>query len=230
MKTYFHLLMILLCAMCLPVYAGLGDLDLENQRYASVIASDTGEAQTIGVTVIAPVDFINGGAALSFLRTSILPEDAGESLVSDDLQYRVQGGPVYKGVSLQFFIDGDWGKYQDRGLFIRPGVVSTQDWRISGGVGTYLRGLEEELRLTEDDPETVLKPLAFVSLSRQLGGGSLSVLATWSPTFDLETHDLLVEPQFTTEVGKVNLTLTGRFGKQHDMDVREYQGQVDIPF
>ena len=105
MKTFSGIQMVLIwmLAMCMPVYAGLGDLDLQTQRYGSLIASDTGEAQTIGVTVIAPVDLINGGAAVTFLRTSILPEDVEEAIVSDDLQYRLQGGPVYRGVSLQFF-------------------------------------------------------------------------------------------------------------------------------
>ena len=97
-------------------------------------------------------------------------------------------------------------------------------------IGTYLRGLEEELRLDADDPETLLKPLAFASISREIGGGSLSVLCTWSPTFDFDVHDLLIEPQFTAELGKVNLTLTGQFGQQHGMDIRKYQAQIDRPF
>lgn len=229
MKVLFTVLLAL-CLVMPAFSAGLGDLDLETNRYASFLATDTGDAQTIGATVIAPVDLINGGAAVSFLRTSILPEDADESIVSDDLQYRIQGGPVYNGISLQFFIDGDWGKYQDRGAFIRPGVLDIEGWRISGGVGTYLRGLEEELRLDEDDPENILKPLAFISSSRKIGDGDLSVLVTWSPTFEFDAHDLLVEPQWSTEVGIFDLTLSGRFGQQLEMDVREYQAQLDFPF
>ena len=58
MKTFSGIQMVLIwmLAMCMPAFAGLGDLDLQTQRYGSLIASDTGEAQTIGVTVIAPVD------------------------------------------------------------------------------------------------------------------------------------------------------------------------------
>ena len=225
------LIVLLSFILVMPVFAaGLGDLDLETNRYASIVATDTGEAQTLGATVIAPVDLINGGAAFSFLRTSVDVDDAEEPIVSDDLQYRIQGGPVYRGVSLQFFIDGDWGKYQDRGAFVRPGVLNIDGWRISGGVGTYLRGLEEELRLDPDDPENILKPLAFASLSRKVGDGDLSVLITWSPTFDLDENDLLFEPQWKTRLDKFDVTLSGRYGKQHEMDVREYQVQLDFPF
>ena len=227
MKSLFTVLFALLLVM--PAFGQLGDLDLETNRYASIIATDTGEAQTIGATIIAPVELVNGGAALSFLRSSIAIGD-DDPIVSDNIQYRIQGGPVYNGISLQFFIEGDWGKYQDRGFFVRPGILNVEGWRISGGVGTYLRGLEEELRLDEDDPENVLKPLAFVSFNHKVGDGNVSVLTTWSPTFGFDSHDLLVSPKFTTEVGIFNVTLTGRFGQQLDMDVREYQGQLDFPF
>ena len=232
MKTLI-LTLIAMLVLALPSYAGLGDLDLETQRMLSGIASDTGEAQTYGATLIMPVQFINGGGAVSWLRTSIVHED--ETIVSDDLQYRLQGGPVWRGISLQFFIEGDWGQYIDRGVFIRPGTLERLGWHLSGGVGTYLRGLQDELRRNADDPETLLKPLAFVSVSRKLGNGTLSILTTWSPTFDLEVHDLLVEPQFTAEVGvfndrAVNLTLTGRFGRQHDLLIKDYQAQLDFPF
>lgn len=227
LRTFFTLIFGLLLAVC-PVFAQLGDLDLETQRTVSAIASDTGEAQTVGITAILPVDLFNGGAAVSFLRTSITHEE--EVIVSDDLQYRVQGGPVYRGVSLQFFVEGDWGKYRDQGGFIRPGSLDVSGWHISGGIGTYLRGLEEELRRDKDEPETLLKPLAFASLTRKIGDGTMSVLTTWSPTFDFAAHDLLVEPQFTAELGAVNLTLTGRFGSQQEMRIREYIAQIDVPF
>jgi len=208
--------------------AGLGDLDLESQRYASLIASDTGKAATYGATVIVPIDLVNGGVAANFLRTSV--EHEGESIVSDDFQYRLQGGPEWKGATVQFYVEGDRGKHQDRGVFLRPGSLDVQGWHISGGVGTYIRGLHEELRLDEDEPETLVKPIAFASLTHKLGQGILSVLVTWSPTFDLEAHDLLVEPQFKVSVGKADLVLTGRFGEQHDMTVRDYIAQVDFPF
>jgi len=221
-------LMVLCVCIATTAYAGLGDLDLESKRYASLIASDTGEASTYGTTLILPITLVNGGIAGTWLRTSVLHEE--ESIVSDDFQYRLQAGPVYRGVSLQFYIEGDWGKHQDRGLFIRPGSLDIQSWHISGGVGTYIRGLHEELRIDESEPDTLIKPLAFASLTRKLGTGTLSVLTTWSPEFDFEVHDLLVEPQFTVSLGKSNLTLTGRFGQQHDMRIREYIAQVDIPF
>ena len=240
-KSLFFTLIGILLLMAMPIFcfAQLGDLDLETKRYISAIASDTSEAQTYGGTVILPVQLINGGAAVSWVRTSITTDGAEdtegaetqETHVSDDLQYRIQGGPVYKGVSLQFFIEGDWGKHIDRGGFIRPGSVDIQGWHLSGGVGTYLRGLQEELRLDADEPETLLKPLAFFSLTRKVGNGAFSVLTTWSPTFDFEVHDLLLEPQFTAEVNEnVNLTLTGRFGQQHEMTVREYIAQIDVGF
>ena len=223
------LILIATLVLAIPSFAGLGDLDLETQRTLSAIASDTGEAQTLGTTLIVPVQFINGGGAVSWLRTSITTE-ADETYVSDDLQYRVQGGPQWRGISLQFYVEGDWGKHIDRGTFIRPGTLDIQGWHLSGGVGTYLRGIQSELRREETDPETLLKPLAFVSVSRKLGGGTLATLITWSPTFSFDAHDLLIEPQFTAEVGDVNVTLTGRFGRQHDMGVREYIAQLDYPF
>ena len=53
------LIVLLSFILVMPVFAaGLGDLDLETNRYASIVATDTGEAQTLGATVIAPVDLI----------------------------------------------------------------------------------------------------------------------------------------------------------------------------
>ena len=53
MKYLVYFLVI--CVTSIPAYAGLGDLDLKEKRYASLIAGDTGEAQTLGGTVMLPI-------------------------------------------------------------------------------------------------------------------------------------------------------------------------------
>lgn len=228
---YLACFIVALMLFTLPAFAGLGDLDLETQRVLSGNASSNGESRTVGATFILPVDLINGGVAARWLHNTSTDTDTDADTVNNDFQYRVQAGPIlFKDVSLQFYVDGDWGVHRDSGSFIRPGILNFEGWRVSGGVGTYLRGLQEELRREPDDPETLIKPIAFVSLNRAVGEGTLSVLATWSPTFDFEVHDLFVEPQFTVDVGGVSLSLIGKFGEQHEERVHEYIGQVNYPF
>jgi len=223
------LIILTLCAIFIlisaPIYGnGLGDLDLIKTRTISITATDTGNAVTLGGTAILPIGQLNGGLAVSYLRTEI------EETLSDAFQYRLQAGPRWKTASLQFYIEGHARKYNDAGSFIRPGTYTYNGWTLSGGIGTYLRGLADTLRRDKDDPETLIKPLAFVSINKPIGTGNLNTLITWSPTFDFELHDLLIEPKFTTRIGKIGLTVVGRFGQKQDMTERAYIAQLDIPF
>ena len=217
MKDFkFWTMCVALMLIAVSAFAGLADLDLEKERRVSLIGSDTGEARTLGGSVIFPIQHINGGFGLQALHVS----HNGES-ISDTVSYRFQAGPKYADMSLQVYVDGTLDSHMDRGLFWRPGVYNFDGWRISGGVGTNWRGTHGDIAESEADEGLLLSPFAFLSFDKE----NWSVLGRWLPG-----HDILLEPQFQVEFDRLNLTISGKFGYLMGDPIRQYVAQVDYPF
>ena len=210
---YLTLFLMLLTSLA---FAGLSDLDIEEERRLSLIASDTGDTRTLGGSIIFPVEHINGGFGVQALHVN----HQGEKL-SDSILFRVQAGPEYQGASLQFYIDGELGNHLDRGAFLRPGTFDFEGWRVSGGAGVNWRGVHADIDPDTDDEGLLLRPFAFISLDKE----NWSVLGRYIPG-----HDLLLEPQLQVELGKLNLTLSGRYGWLLNERTEQFLAQLDYPF
>ena len=92
------------------------DLDLVTERSLGLSVSATGGAEYRSGLIVAPWQFINGGVFVYGTQSVV----DGES-VEDTIRWRVQGGPQWQKVSLQFYIDSLHGQRLDYAWFIRPG-------------------------------------------------------------------------------------------------------------
>ena len=200
------------------------DLDLVEDRTLSVALSSEGEAKFHGVSVVAPVGAINGGAFINASRTRV-----GE-VKADELQWRIQGGPVYRGMSVQFYVDSIYEERLDYAWFFRPGELHFGNISVSGGLGTLLRQ-ETLVELGEADAsaDRKVKGLAFVSAHYDLGDLDFDVRATFIPGLDGE-HDISAEPSATIDRGRFSLTGTGFFGYTLGRFASDYTLLVNVPF
>ena len=215
-------IMLILMLITTVVFAdGLTDLDLETERHLSVLGSLNGDTYTLGGSLILPLTGINSGFGIQAIRTS-----HEEEVISENITWRLQGGPKYDDISLQFFVEQEFGKRLDRGFFIRPVSFHFDGWDVNGGVGTYLHGVHADLHEGDDAPDLVSKPLVFVSATH----GNWSFLVKWASDFQFDTHDLTIEPQFHVELGTASLVLIGKFGKEMDEQVKKATLSVDYPF
>lgn len=204
------------------------DLDLVTERSLGLSVSAVGGAAYRSGLLVAPWELINGGV---FVYGTQLVED-GVS-VEEGVQWRLQGGPQWRKISLQFYVDSLKGERLDYAWFIRPGEWRPlNDFLFSGGFGTLLRQ-ETRQALGEADAsgDRKVKGLAFVSghYDKALYGLRFDARLTFIPGFDGE-HDILFEPQISWDFGRFSLTGTGRFGYMlQDWD-RTYTAMVTVPF
>ena len=201
------------------------DLDLVTERSLGMSVSALGGAAYRSGLLVAPWQLVNGGVFL-YATQSVVD---GVS-VEDALQWRVQGGPQWRNVSLQFYVDSIHGQRLDYAWFIRPGEWRFNNFLFSGGVGTLLR---QETRQVLGDAGAVgdqkVKGLVFVSGHYDKGDMDFDTRLTFIPGFDGQ-HDILVEPQVSWDLGRFSLTGLGRFGYALGAWDRTYTGMVTVPF
>lgn len=223
--------------------AQLSDLDLLED-----------DDRSVGLSVSAAPDPTTGsftearsGILLVPLRLESLKFEGGfgtyftQSLVgtesSASLQWRVQGGPQFGYLGLQFYVEGFWKQGIDYAGFFRVGEFDLGRVIVSGGFGTLVRadtqadlggpGIERNAAPAGD---TKVKGLLLASAEFDTDlFESCRVLGTVLPGFDGE-HDFVVEPQLVYSLGDINIAGLARFGWERGEATRRYTGLVQVPF
>lgn len=241
-KSILTLFAIALLAITTLAEAQLADLDLleENDRAFGLSVTrapdpNTGlDTESAAAIVLVPLQYeplkFEGGFGAYYTRNVV----AGEA--SSALQWRVQGGPHFGKIGLQFYVEGFWRENLDYAGFVRIGEFDLGHILVSGGFGTLVRAdTETELatgieRNAAGGGDTKVKGLLLVSGEFDTAiFESCRALATVLPGFDGE-HDYVGEFQVTYALDKINLAGLGRFGWESDTFTKRYTGLVQIPF
>ena len=243
-RTY---LFTLLLAMFVMLWSGvsfaqLADLDLLEDDDRSFGLSVTRapdpntklDTESAAAILLVPLRYeplkFEGGFGTYFTRNVV----AGEA--SSALQWRVQGGPHWGKIGLQFYVEGFWKQGIDYAGFFRVGEFDLGRVIVSGGLGTLVRADTETDLATSIERnaaaggDTKVKGLLLVSgeVDTEMFE-SLRLLGTVMPGFDGE-HDYVVEGQLVYSLGKINLAGLGRFGWERGSFTRRYTGLAQIPF
>jgi hypothetical protein len=227
-----------------PVAIGqLSDLDLleddDRSFGASVTAMpdpSTGKyAESRSAILLLPVRIdalhFEGGAGAYFTQSIV------EGEVASALQWRVQGGPHWGVIGVQFYVEGLWKQGIDYAGFVRFGEFDLGRVILSCGLGTLVRA----------DTQTDLS----VGVERNAAGGgdtkikgliigsaevdtplfeSLRLLGTVLPGGEGESTDAVSELQVAYSLGRINLAGYGRVGWERGDWTRRYTGLVQVPF
>ena len=223
--------------------AQLADLDLLED-----------DDRTIGIAVTRAPDPTSGhdtesrsGILLLPLRIDRLKFEGGagayftqsiaDGASAASLQWRVQGGPQFGVVGLQFYVEGFWKQGIDYAGFVRIGEFDLGRVIVSGGFGTLVRadtqaalggpGIERTAAASGDQKVKGLL-LASAELDTSLFE-SCRLLGTVLPGFEGE-HDVVVEPQATYAIGDINIALLGRFGWERGAWTKRYTALLQVPF
>ena len=241
----------LLCAVMLALVmfcgtvanAQLADLDLleEDDRSfgASVTAMpdpSTGAfAESRSAILLLPLRIqqwhFEGGAGAYFTQSIV------EGEVASALQWRVQGGPHWGQIGLQFYVEGLWQQGIDYAGFVRFGEFDLGRIILSGGLGTLVRadtqadlsvGVE---RNAAGGGDTKVKGLLLASaeVDTELFE-SLRLLGSVLPGGEDEPTDVVSELQLSYSLGRINLAGHGRLGWERGEWSRRYTGLVQVPF
>ena len=234
--------LVLLCGAL--AHAQLADLDLlEDDDRSLGIAVTRAPDPTSGYDtesrsgiLLLPVRIrslnFEGGAGAYFTQSIV----SGESASS--LQWRVQGGPQFGYLGLQFYVEGFWKQGIDYAGFFRIGEFDSGEyhrvWRVRD-VGTrgYTRRSSEVPVLSAtlhpaDDRKVKGLLLASAEVDTPIFE-SLRILGTVLPGFDGE-HDFVVEPQATYSIGDINIAVLGRFGWERGEATKRYTGLLQVLF
>ena len=233
--------LILFCGVI--AHAQLADLDLleDDDRSIGIVVTrapdptsgfDTESRSGILLLPLSVRQLNFEGGAGAYFTQSIAE---GKSAAS--LQWRVQGGPQFGYVGLQFYVEGFWKQGIDYAGFFRVGEFDLGRVIVSGGFGTLVRAdTQAELggpgieRNAAPAGDTKVKGLLLASaeVDTQIFE-SLRILGTVLPGFDGE-HDVVVEPQVTYSLGDVNIAGLARFGGERGEFTRRYTGLLQVPF
>ena len=178
----------------------------------------------------SPVHF-EGGAGAYFTQSIV------EGEVASALQWRVQGGPHWGKIGLQFYVEGLWKQGIDYAGFVRFGEFDLGRVIVSGGLGTLVRadtqtdlaiGVERNAAAGGD---TKVKGLILGSaeVDTELFE-SLRLLGTVLPGGEGEHTDFVSELQLAYSLGRINLAGLGRIGWERGEWSRRYTGLVQVPF
>ena len=233
--------LVLLCGSL--AHAQLADLDLleddDRSFGASVTAMpdpSTGAfAESRSAILLLPLQIesikFEGGAGAYFTQSIV------EGEVASALQWRVQGGPHWGKIGLQFYVEGLWKQGIDYAGFFRFGEFDLGRVIVSGGLGTLVRadtqtdlstGIE---RNAPGGGDTTVKGLILGSaeVDTELFE-SLRLLGTILPGGEGEPTDFVSELQLTYSLDRINLAGHGRIGWERGKWLRRYTGLVQVPF
>ena len=224
-------------------HAQLADLDLleddDRSLGASVTAMpdpSTGQlAESRSAIVLLPLQIsilnFEGGAGAYFTQSIV------EGQVASALQWRVQGGPHWGKIGLQFYVEGLWKQGIDYAGFVRFGEFDLGRVLLSGGLGTLVRadtqtdlgtGIERNAAAGDD---TKVKGLILGSAEVDTNlFESLRLLGTVLPGGEGEETDFVSELQLAYSLGRINLAGHGRIGWERGEWTRRYTGLVQVPF
>ena len=235
------LVLMLLCGAL--AHAQLADLDLleDDDRSVGISLSRAPDPTTgqdtesrSGILLVplrwSQINF-EGGFGTYFTQSLV----AGES--SSSLQWRVQGGPQFGYLGLQFYVEGFWKQGVDYAGFFRVGEFDLGRVLVSGGFGTLVRAdTQAELggpgieRNAAGGGDTKVKGLLLASAEFDTHiFESCRVLGTVLPGFDGE-HDFVIEPQLAYALGNINIAGLARFGWERESVTRRWTMLVQVPF
>lgn len=173
-----------------------------------------------------------GGAGAYFTQSIVSQSESASSF-----QWRVQGGPQFGHIGLQFYVEGFWKQGIDYAGFFRIGEFDLGHVIVSGGFGTLVRadtqaelggpGIERNAASAGDQKVKGLL-LASAEFDTQLFE-SCRILGTVLPGFDGE-HDVVVEPQLVYSLGDINIAGLGRFGWERGGFTKRYTALLQVPF
>ena len=145
MKHTLILCVMLISFAVFPAMGQLSDLDLLSDDDRSFGASVTAmpdpstgnfaEARSAILLLPLQIKVLNfeGGAGAYFTQSIV------EGEVASALQWRVQGGPHWGKIGLQFYVEGLWKQGIDYAGFVRFGEFDLGRVILSGGLGTLVR-------------------------------------------------------------------------------------------
>ena len=242
-KILVLILMVTLAILASPVFAQLSDLDLLEDddrsfglsinRSPDPMAATDAETQSaillLPITIPSNTVSFQGGAGAYWTRS------IADASTSSALQWRVQGGPQYKWLGLQFYIEGFWKESVDYAGFFRLGEFDLGHIIVSGGLGTLIEaetetdlatGIERNASTASD---AVVKGLILASAEVDTNiFESLRLLGIVQP--GAEHVDYIGEAQAAYSLGKVNLTGLIRVGIENGELTRRWTGLLQVPF
>lgn len=223
--------------------AQLSDLDLlsdEDRSFgASVTAMPDGMTgdltESRAAILLLPIHVqhlhFKGGAGAYWAQSVI----GGKS--ASALQWRVQGGPHWNKIGLQFYVEGLWKQGIDYAGFVRFGEFDLGRIIVSGGLGTLVRadtqtdlaiGIERNAAAGGDVKVKGLI-LGSAEIDTELFE-SLRLLGTVLPGGEGDHTDFVSELQLAYSLGRINLAGLGRIGWERGEWSRRYTGLVQVPF
>ena len=159
---------------------------------------------------------------------------------SSSLVWRIQGGPHYKWIGLQGYVEGLWNQGIDYAAYVKFGEFDTGKIILAGGLGTLIRAnvattLETSIERNDAAGGDVkVKGLMLVSAevdTKQIiwlqGFDSLRLLSVVLPG---DKFDATAEIQAKYSMGRLDLTCFGKFGWEREKQVRQYSILFSIPF
>ena len=240
-RFLLFLVLMLLASVC--AFAQLSDLDLLESNDRSVSASVlampdpvSGEhTESRSAIVLLPLAYGKGNLTFQGGAGGYFSQSVSKGELSSYLQWRVQGGPHWKWLGLQFYVEGFWQDSVSYAGFFRLGEFDLGHVLLSGGFGTLVEAETETnlaVGIERDAPagaDQVVKGLFLLSGEVDTSiFESLRLLGTYLPSS--EGHDVIGEIQVAYELGRINLVALGRFGVEEGEFTRRYTGLVQVPF
>ena len=243
MKHTLILCVMLISFAVFPAMGQLSDLDLLSDDDRSFGASVTAMpdpttgafAESRSAIMLLPLNItrlhFEGGAGAYFTQSIV------EGEIATALQWRVQGGPHWGKIGLQFYVEGLWKQGIDYAGFVRFGEFDLGRVILSGGLGTLVRAdTQTELgtgieRKSGSQGDTKVKGLILGSaeIDTELFE-SLRLLGTVLPGGEGEQTDFVSELQLAYSLGRINLAGHGRIGWERGAWSRRYTLLATIPF
>ena len=243
MKYTLILCVMLISFAVFPAMGQLSDLDLLSDDDRSFGASVTAMpdpstgafAEARSAILLLPLNIqqlhFEGGAGFYWTQSVV------EGDVASALLWRVQGGPHWGKIGLQFYVEGLWKQGIDYAGFVRFGEFDLGRVILSGGLGTLVRadtqtdlaiGVERNAAAGGDVKVKGLI-LGSAEVDTELFE-SLRLLGTVLPGGEGEDTDFVSELQLAYSLGRINLAGLGRIGWERGAWSRRYTGLVQVPF
>ena len=224
--------------------AQLADLDLleENDRSIGVSLNATPDPGTDEYTenrsaiLLLPISLVQGDWSFQGGAGAYWSQSLVQGKLSSYLQWRLQGGPQWKWVGLQFYTEGFWKESVDYAGFFRFGEFDLGHVLLSAGLGTLVKAdAETDLsvgieRNAAAGGDTVVKGLLLGSAEFDTElFESCRALFIVQPGFDGD-HDYITEAQLSYRFRKISLAGFVRLGYENSRFTRRYTGLVKVPF
>ena len=245
-KLWLWSAMVFMLAMLLGsvAHGQLSDLDLlenEDRSFGASVTSMpdsmTGEfTESRSAILLLPIKVeplhFEGGAGAYFTQSIV------EGEIASALQWRVQGGPHWGKIGLQFYVEGLWKQGIDYAGFVRFGEFDLGRVLVSGGLGTLVRkdiqtdlsiGIERNAGVSGGDTKVKGLILGSAEVDTELFE-SLRLLGTVLPGGEGEHTDFVSELQLAYSLGRINLAGLGRIGWERGSWNRRYTALVQVPF